>query len=105
MNSLADIGIGKDYTNINVMYNCTYMYVYYICVSYTTCDTGCGLWEDINTVQSVTVPRIFFGTGTGTFFRDQFFPVPVPVPSKKRENSRDRDKTGTIWDFFKRLRN
>merc|ERR1712001_745273 len=47
---------------------------------------------------------IFSGTGTGTFFRDNFFPVSVPVPSKKRENSRDRDKTGTIWDFFKRLR-
>ena len=29
--------------------------------------------------QSVTVPRIFSGTGTGTFFRDQFFPVPGPV--------------------------
>ena len=28
--------------------------------------------------QSVTVPRIFSGTGTGTFFRDQFFPVPGP---------------------------
>ena len=27
--------------------------------------------------QSVTVPRIFSGTGTGTFFRDQIFPVPV----------------------------
>ena len=25
--------------------------------------------------QSVTVPRIFSGTGTSTFFRDQFFPV------------------------------
>ena len=54
--------------------------------------------------QSVTVPRIFSDTGTGTFFRDQFFPVPVPVPAKKRENSRDRDKTGTIWDFFKSLK-
>ena len=29
--------------------------------------------------QSVTVPRIFSGTGTGTFFRDQFFPVLGPV--------------------------
>ena len=29
--------------------------------------------------QSVTVPRIFSGTGTGTFFRDQIFPVPGPV--------------------------
>ena len=45
--------------------------------------------------QSVTVPRIFSGTGTGTFFRDQFFPIPVPVPSKKEQNSRDRDVT--LW--------
>ena len=30
-------------------------------------------------MQSVTVPRIFSGTGTSTFFRDQFFPVPGPV--------------------------
>ena len=29
--------------------------------------------------QSVTVPRFFSGTGTGTFFRDLFFPAPVPV--------------------------
>ena len=29
--------------------------------------------------QSVTVPRFFSGTGTGTFFRDQIFPVPGPV--------------------------
>ena len=41
--------------------------------------------------QRVTVPRIFSGTGTSTFFRDHFFPVPVPVPSKKEQNSRDRD--------------
>ena len=88
-------------------------------------DVNCG-------IQSVTVPRIFSGTGTGTFFWDQFFLVPVPVlffryryfflgpipvlfsgtifsgtgtgTIQKRENSRDRDKTGTIWDFFKRLR-
>ena len=30
-------------------------------------------------LQSVTVPRIFSGTGTGTFFWDQFFPLPGPV--------------------------
>ena len=30
-------------------------------------------------MQSVTVPRIFSGTGTSTFFQDQCFPVPVPV--------------------------
>ena len=50
---------------------------------------------------------IFFGTGTSTFFQDQFFPVPVFFPGtgtiQKRENSRDRDKTDTIWDFFNRL--
>ena len=36
----------------------------------------------------------FSGTGTGTFFRDQIFPVPVPVPSKKEQNSRDREFPG-----------
>ena len=47
-------------------------------------------------MQCVTVPRFFSGTGTGTFFRDQFFPVPRPVlfpgptfSSKKEKNSRD----------------
>ena len=34
------------------------------------------LWHS---ATSYTVPRFFSGTGTGTFFKDQFFSVPVPV--------------------------
>ena len=39
-------------------------------------------------------------SGTGTFFRDQFFSVPVPVPSKKEQHSRDRDVT--LWQRGKK---
>ena len=42
--------------------------------------------------QSVTVPRIFSGTGTGTFFRDQFFPVPGPVLFSGTNFFRYRDR-------------
>ena len=42
-------------------------------------------------IQSVTVPRFFSGTGTCTFFWDQFYPVPVPVPSKKEQNSHETE--------------
>merc|ERR1712020_41403 len=42
--------------------------------------------------QSVTVPRIFSGTGTGTFFRDQIFPVPVPVLFSGTNFFRYRDR-------------
>merc|ERR1719400_676103 len=45
-----------------------------------------------NATQSVTVPRIFSGTGTGTFFRDQFFPVPGPVLFSGTKCFRYRDR-------------
>merc|ERR1712001_655893 len=38
------------------------------------------------------VPRIFSGTGTGTFSRDQIFPVPVPVLFSGTKFFRYRDR-------------